>query len=213
MTSLTLYDYYRSSASYRVRIALNLKGVEVDQVTVNLVSGEQVSEDHLAINPQGLVPSLIVDHEVLTQSLAIIEYIDECYPNPPLLPQNPLMRARHRALALAIAADTHPVQNLRVLKFLETKFSASQQDKESWVQHFIFIGLEGFSNLLANLPPTAFASGERPGLVDCCLIPQLYNGRRWGVDLSSFSRLTEIESRCLALEAFSLASPEHQIGT
>lgn len=209
--TLTLYDYYRSSASYRVRIALNLKGLDYNQVTVDLAKGAQNEPQYKAINPQGFVPALKVSGNVISQSLAIIEYLDDAYPEPPLLPADPLEKAHQRALALALTADTHPIQNLHVVKYVETLMPDEERVRENWMIHFIQRGLKGFRDLLLRQPYAPFASGKSPGLIDCCLIPQLYNARRWGVDLADHERLVEIETNCLNLQAFQNAAPEMQV--
>lgn len=209
--TFTLFDYYRSSASYRVRIALNLKGLEFNQVNVDLLKDAHNEPDYKVINPQGLVPALEISGSVISQSLAIIEYLDETNPEPPLLPPDPLEKAQHRAMALALIADTHPVQNLRVVKYVETLMPHQEGVRDKWMVHFIQKGLEGFQGLLLRQPHAPFASGNNPGLVDCCLVPQLYNARRWGVDLAGYPHLIEIENNCLALPAFKNAAPEMQV--
>ena len=209
---MILYDYFRSSAAYRVRIALNLKGLRYEQVPVNLLENEQQSCMHKRRNPQGLVPALNHNGELLQQSLAICEYLDEVYPDSPrLLPDSPLERARVRALAQLIACDIHPVNNLRVMKYLENEFSADEAQKRQWYRHWIE---EGFKALEVHLLPTAnqwmFCQGDTPGLADLCLVPQCYNARRFDVDLSQFPTLLQIEANCEELQAFSMAHPEMQ---
>jgi maleylpyruvate isomerase len=207
MGELTLHGFFRSSASYRVRIVLNLKGLDFAQVTYQLRKGEQRAPDFLAINPQGLVPALDLGGQVLTQSLAICEYLDETYPQPPLLPPAPLARAQVRAACQVIACDVHPVQNLKILNRLRAG-GYSDEAVDGWARTTIE---EGFEALEALLPDAIgpFCFGKAPTLADVCLIPQLANARRFGVDLR-FARLLEIEAACLALNAFQRALPERQ---
>lgn len=208
--TLTLFDYYRSSASYRVRIALNLKELDFNQISINLTTDMQNEDAYKSRNPQGLVPALEISGTTLTQSLAIMEYLDEVYTNPPLLPKDPLLRAQHRAMALALIADTHPIQNLHVAKYVEALIPDKDRVRADWMAHFIKKGLDGFEGLLVRQPASPFASGTAPGLVDCCLVPQLYNARRWGIDISNYPLLAKIELNCLALSAFDAARPEEQ---
>ncbi|OWU75112.1 maleylacetoacetate isomerase [Marinibacterium profundimaris] len=205
---MTLYGYWRSTTSYRVRIALALKGIACKQLSVNLVTGEQVAEGYARLNPAAGVPALVLDDgQVLTQSMAILEWLDETYPSPPLLPSDPLDRARVRAAALGIATDVHPVNNLRVVGRLRS-MGHGQGEAVAWMNDWMTRGFTAFSQLIR--PDTPFCFGDRPGLADLCLIPQLYNAHRWGCDLAPFGRLTGIETRCLALEAFATARPEAQ---
>ena len=206
---MKLHGYFRSGASWRVRIALNLKGLTVTHVSHHLRRGEQRAPDYLALNPQGLVPALALDDgTVLTQSLAIIEWLDETYQEPALLPSDPLQRARVRAFALALAADTHPVQNLRVLNALRG-LGLPEDAVASWAAETNSTGLEACEALLANvLGPFCF--GATPTLADICLIPQLGNARRFGVDVARFPRLLESEAACSALPAFAEAVPSKQ---
>ncbi|UWQ11105.1 maleylacetoacetate isomerase [Aliiroseovarius crassostreae] len=205
---LKLYTYWRSTTSYRVRIALNLKGVPYESHPVNLVKGEQRSAEFQAMNPGKGVPVLeLEDGTVLTQSLAILDYLDHAYPDPALLPGNPIERARVMAAAHIIALDIHPVNNLRVVQHLD-KMGHSKADSVEWMVHWMTEGLTAFQ---ATLPTgTKFAFGNQPTLADICLVSQLYNGHRWGVDMAPFARLTEIEETCLALTAFAKARPEAQ---
>jgi maleylacetoacetate isomerase len=206
--SVVLHDYWRSSASYRVRIALNLKGIAYDRVPVDLVAGAQRSPEHLALNPQGLVPALEIDGHVLTQSLAIIEYLDETRPEPPLLPLHPISRGRVRALAQAIASEIHPISNLRVLKRVEAL--GGPEARTTWNRDTIASGLEAFEHLLDHPAFTGrFCHGDQPGMADCTLIPQLYNATRWGVDYSHLPRITAVAESCAALPAFAQAHPDH----
>ncbi|GKW50904.1 maleylacetoacetate isomerase [Halomonas sp. NCCP-2165] len=208
----TLYGYFRSSAAYRVRIALNLKGLAYDQAPVNLVKGEQRGEDFLARNPQGLVPALVTDDGArLTQSLAICEYLDERYPEPALLPADAAGRARVRALAQAVACEIHPLNNLRVLKYLTGELGVDEATKMTWYRHWIS---EGFAALEAQLSREAgsgdFCHGDTPGLADLCLVPQVFNAERFECDLTAYPRIRRIVANCRALDAFARAAPEAQ---
>ncbi|XKH59989.1 maleylacetoacetate isomerase [Halomonas sediminis] len=208
----TLHGYFRSSAAYRVRIALNLKGLEHDLVPVNLVKGENRGDAYRALNPQGLVPVLETEEGVpLTQSLAICEYLDERYPTPALLPDNLEERARVRALAQLVACEMHPLNNLRVLKYLVGKLDVSEQDKLSWYRHWV---IEGFDALESMLTPAAgtgdFCHGDTPTLADLCLVPQVFNAERFECDLAAYPTIQRITANCRALEAFRLAAPGEQ---
>src|SRR6202008_4608604 len=206
---MKLHGYFRSSASYRVRIALNLKGLTTEHLTHHLRKGEQCAPAYLAINPQGLVPTLQGDDgTVLTQSLAIIEWLDETHPTPPLLPKDPLRRARARAFALAIACDVHPVQNLKVLARLRQLGLPEEKGTEgaAWVTRE---GLAACEKLVAR-EPGPFCFGEVPTIADLCLVPQLANARRFGVDVSAFPRLLQAETAAKAMPAFADAAPDRQ---
>lgn len=210
---MKLHTYYRSSASYRVRIALNLKGLAAAYTSVHLSKngGEQFGAAFDALNPQHLLPVLEADGLVLPQSLAIIDYLDEVHPETPLLPADPAGRARVRALSQAIAADIHPLNNLRVLKYLGEEFKADQEQKNAWYRHWVGLGLDALERQLAASPATGlFCHGDTPGMADCCLVPQLYNARRFDCDLSRYPTLTAIDARCAALPAFRDARPELQ---
>ncbi len=211
---MKLYSYWRSSAAYRVRIALALKGLSADYVPVHLIrdGGEQNRAAYQAINPQRLLPALELDDgTVLTQSLAIIEYLDEIVPQPPLLPATALERARVRALAQVITSDIHPLTNLRVLKYINHAFPANDEARIEWIRHWINEGLTAFEKRLEKHPQTGrFCHGDTPTLADCCLVPQLYDARRFKLDLAPFPRLTQIETACLALPAFMAAHPDQQ---
>ena len=205
---MKLYAYWRSTTSYRVRMALNLKGVEYETVPVDLVAGEQRSEAYLALNPGGGVPSLVLeDGTVLTQSLAILDYLDHIAPDPALLPTDPLRRARVLAAAQTIALDIHPVNNLKVVNLLKSEFGASQEQSVDWMRHWMAEGFQAYQALLPDNVPFSF--GEAPLLCDLCLVAQLYNAHRWGVDLTPFARLLEIERHALAIPALDAARPEH----
>jgi|TARA_B100000378_G_scaffold106952_1_gene85446 maleylacetoacetate isomerase len=205
---MKLYTYWRSTTSYRVRIALNLKGVAWEAVPVNLVAGDQNAPDYVALNPGQGVPALLLDDgRVLTQSMAILDWLEEVKPDPALLPEDPVDRAHVRAAALGIACDVHPVNNLRVVGRLKA-IGHDQDEATEWMNHWMHAGFTAFQALIP--ADTLFSFGAAPGLADLCLVPQLYNARRWGLDLSPFARLTEIEARCLALPAFDAARPETQ---
>ena len=205
--TLVLHGYWRSTASWRVRIALGLKGLEWQGRAHDLRTGEQRSDDYLALNPQGFVPVLETGGEVLTQSLAIIEYLDEIQPTPPLLPADPLERARVRALAQVIACDTHPVQNLKVLK-MPKKRGLDQAMTDAWAAEVIEQGLAAFSTLVSRYSGP-YSCGDRVTLADVLLVPQLGNARRFGARFD-FGRIAEIEAACAELPAFRAARPENQ---
>ena len=210
----TLYTYYRSSAAYRVRIALNLKGMPYTAVPVHLVKdgGQHRSAAYRARNPQALVPAFeLEDGTVLTQSLAIMEYLDEVQPEPALLPADAIGRARVRALAQAIACDLHPVNNLRVLQYLSQQLGISAEQKDAWYRHWVATGLQGLEALLADHPSTGrFCHGDTPTLADCCLVPQLYNARRFQCPLDAYPTIQRIAAACETLPAFQQAVPEVQ---
>ena len=210
---MRLYDYFRSSAAYRVRIALNVKGVRPDERTyVHLRMGNQRAQDYLALNPQGLVPALALDDgHVLTQSLAIVEYLEETHPEPPLLPRDAVGRARVRSIALAIACEIHPLNNLRVLNYLIGTLGATREQKDGWYRYWIDVGFEALEKRLARDAATGtFCHGEQPTLADVCLVPQIANARRFDIDMSPYPTLTRIEGACLALPAFAHAAPARQ---
>jgi maleylacetoacetate isomerase len=208
-----LYTFFRSSASYRVRIALNLKGLPYEQTPIHLRrgGGEQLSAAYKAINPQALVPSLEDNGRILTQSLAIIEYLDEKYPSPPLLPKDPADKALVRSMALVIACEVHPIQNLRVLNYVKATYNQSDEQVNRWAQHWIDLGLGALQQMIVTQPKRGkFCFGDEPTLADICLVPQLGNARRYGCDLSKYPAILEIEKNCNALSAFANAAPEKQ---
>ena len=206
---MKLHGYFRSSASYRVRIALNLKGLSAEHLSHHLRKGEQRAPDYLAINPQGFVPTLQGDGgAILTQSLAIIEWLDETHPTPPLLPKDPMRRALVRAFAQVVACDIHPVQNLKVLARLR-ELGLPEEKVTEWAAWANREGLMACEKLIAN-EPGPFCFGEAPTIADLCLVPQLANARRFGVDVAAFPRLLKAESAAKALEAFADAAPERQ---
>jgi maleylacetoacetate isomerase len=209
---MKLYDYWRSSAAYRVRIALNLKRVAPERHFVHLRKGAQRDDDYLALNAQGLVPALVADEgTVLTQSLAIVEWLDETHPSPALLPADPAGRARVRALALAIACDIHPLNNLRVLNYLKGTLGVDDSQRDGWYRYWCDIGLEALETQLARESATGtFCHGYAPTLADVCLVPQLANARRYDVDLAPYPTLTRIEAACISLPAFADAAPARQ---
>ena len=202
-----LHDYYRSSAAYRVRIALNLKGVEYESRPVNLAEGAQRSEEYRAANPQGLVPMLEIDGHRLTQSMAIMGYLDQRYPVPPLMSAAAAVRAHVLAMALTVACDIHPLNNLRVLKYLTGELGADDAQKNAWYTHWI---VEGLTALEATAKPKAgaFLYGDSPTIADLCLIPQLYNARRFNVPLDDFPTLLRVDGNAAKIEAFAAAHPD-----
>jgi maleylpyruvate isomerase len=210
---MKLYTFFRSSASYRVRIALNLKGLTYEQIPIHLrrAGGEQFAVSYKAINPQGLVPTLDDGGQILTQSLAIIEYLEERYPKPPLLPTDSADRARVRSMALIIACEIHPIQNLRVLVHLKNNLRQSEDDLNRWARHWIDLGLSALEQMTTSTPKRGkFCFGDTPTLADICVVPQLANARRFGCDLSAYPTLLQVETACNALPAFANAAPEKQ---
>ena len=210
-SALKLYGYYRSSASYRVRIALNLKGLDYEAVPVHLRRGAQHEPEYRRLNPQARVPVLAAGEAVLTQSLAIVEYLEETVPEPALLPPDPLGRARVRALAAVIASDIQPLQNMTVLNYLTAELGHDEAAVRRWCRHWIERGLGDFEALLVREAATgAYCHGEVPGLADLALVPQVYNARRFDCDLTACPTLVRIDAACLALPAFEAAAPENQ---
>ena len=208
MADITLYDYWRSSASYRVRIALNLKGLAYDQVVVNLLAGEHRADAHRARSPIGYVPALEIDGQMMTQSMAILEYLEASYPDPALLPADPAEAARLRAIAYAIAMDIHPICNLNVTNHHAAAFDGDDSAKDAWMVHFMTRGLAAVEVMSGHPGTGPFLHGEAPGMADCVLVPQLYNARRRNMDLADMPRLAAIEEACLAHPAFAAAVPE-----
>jgi len=210
---LALYTYFRSSAAFRVRIALNLKGLHAEHRFVHLLKdgGQQHSADYRMVNPQQLIPALVHNGQTITQSLAIIEYLDEIAPEPPLLPRDPLGRARVRAMADAVACDIHPLSNLRVLQYLKRELGAGDEARVAWQRHWIGAGLDALEKLLAFSTDTgAFCYSNAPTMADVFLIPQLFNARRVELNLSPYPTLTRIESVALRFPAFESALPQNQ---
>lgn len=211
--NLRLYSYWRSSAAYRVRIGLNLKGLDYEIVPVHLVhdGGQQHAPEYRELNPQELVPTLLHGQRRLTQSLSILEYLDEVWPQRPLLPATARERQRARALALLVACDIHPLNNLRVLQYFDRQWHVPQPEREDWVRHWIEAGFRVLQEQLHDHPSTGtFCDGDTPGFSDCSLIPQIYNARRCGIDMAAYPALTRIEAACLALPEFDAARPENQ---
>ena len=208
---MILYGYFRSSAAFRIRIALNLKGLEFDTVLVNLSEGEHLSDEYRRINPQGRVPALVDDGVTLLQSPAIMEYLEESYPDPALLPDGAKPRARVRSIANIISCDIHPLNNLAVLNYLAGALNANEKLKSAWYQHWVAEGFNAVEKLLSDSSNTGdFCDGDRPGLADICLVPQVFNAQRFDCDLSLFPTIERIFNTCMALEAFDAAQPSKQ---
>jgi len=207
---MKLYNYFRSSAAYRVRIALNLKGLAFEYIPVHLTKGEQRSESYVALNPQALVPTLVDDAITLPQSLAIVEYLDERFPQPPLLPATPAERARVRAIALAIACDIHPLNNLRVLHYLTRTLAVSEDAKNAWYRHWIDVGFAAIEPQLAGRASGRYALGDAPTLADICIVPQVANASRLKVPMDPYPRIRAVNEACLAHSAFDRARPQVQ---
>ena len=210
---MILYGYPLSSASYRVRIALALKGLDVTTVNKELRRGEHRQTDFLQINSQGFVPALSLDDgQVLTQSMAIIEYLEEIHPQPPLLPEAPAARARVRALCQLIACDVHPLNNLRVLKYLEGPLALEQSTRDAWYHHWVRAGFEALELSLARDSDAGrFCYGDSPSMADVCLVPQVFNARRYALDLTPYPRIVAIDAACRAIPAFQVAAPERKL--
>ena len=208
---MKLYTFFRSSAAYRLRIALNLKQLSCETTPINLRDGEQFSDSYRAVNPQARVPSLDVDGDLLIQSMAIMEYLEETHPEPPLLPSDPVGRARVRGLADLIACDIHPLNNLSVLVLLENQFKLSKDDVARWYCHWIEAGFAALEPLLAGASETGgFCHGDSPGLADICLVPQVFNARRFDCPLDAYPTLMGIFESCMKLPAFDAAQPSKQ---
>jgi len=204
---LRLHSYWRSSASYRVRIALGLKGLTFEHLTVNLLKNEQSQREFTALNPEGLVPLLEHDGLRLSQSTAIIEYLEEAFPSPALMPADLQGRARVRAICQMIACDIHPLDNLRVLKYLTGELGLSSEQKDTWYAHWVIVGLTAVEKRLAESATGQFCHGDLPGMADCFLVPQVANANRMKVDIAHLKRVVEINARCMALPAFQQAQP------
>ncbi|QFY78526.1 maleylacetoacetate isomerase [Alcaligenes faecalis] len=211
---MILYSYFRSSAAYRVRIGLNLKGLDYQIKPVHLLKdgGQQHQPDYVQINPVQLLPALDDDGLIITQSLAILEYLDERYPELPLLPKASAERAWARSMAQTVACDIHPLNNLRVLQYLKNELHAEEDARNQWYRHWVSVGLEGLEALVQRhgKKDHAFIFGDTPGLAEICLIPQMFNARRFDMDLSVFPRLLAVEEKCLELSAFQEAAPDRQ---
>ncbi len=209
---MKLHGYFRSSAAFRVRIALNLKGIVYEQASIHLRRNEQRRPDYLSLQPQGLVPALEDEGEVFIQSLAIVEYLDETVPEPPLLPGHPAERARVRALAQAVACDIHPIDNLRVLRYLSSPLGHDEKTIETWFNHWIKLGFEAIEGLLAGDEQTGrFCHGDTPTIADVCLVPQVFNARRYpSFDLAPYPTIMRVFENCMKLDAFEKARPEKQ---
>jgi maleylacetoacetate isomerase len=210
---LRLFSYWRSSAAYRVRIGLNLKGLPYEISPVHLVrdGGEQHGQAFREANPQALVPVLQHGQRMLRQSMSILEYLDELWPEPALLPATSRDRQRVRALAQVVACDIHPLNNLRVLQYLENEWGVPQPEREGWATHWMASGFEACEALLRDHPSTGeYCDGDIPTLADCCLVPQVYNARRFGLDMAPYPTIVRVEQACLALPAFDAARPENQ---
>lgn len=211
--AIKLYSYWRSSACYRVRIALNIKGLEYQQVHVHLLrdGGEQHSPRFKGVNPQELIPVLLHGDRVLRQSLAIIDYLDESFDDNPLMPATARDRQRARSIAQMMACEVHPLGNLRVQQYLEKNFGATQLQRDDWNRHWIRSGFAALEQVLQGNPSTGmFCEGDGPTMADCCLVPQAYNAQRFGIDLAEFPTIARINATCLELPAFDAARPEKQ---
>ena len=209
---MKLIGYFRSSAAFRVRIALNLKGIKVEHASRHLRKGEQSAPDYVAINPQKLVPALVLDNGVvLTQSLAIMEYLEETHPEPALLPRDPVGRARVRALSLIVSADIHPIQNLRVMGYLREKFGQTEESAFAWSRHWIETGFDAYEATLSSDPGTGtFSHGDSPTMADMCLVPQVFNAARFKVDMKRYPTIQRIYDACMKHPAFDAAQPSKQ---
>ncbi|WP_454724022.1 MULTISPECIES: maleylacetoacetate isomerase [Cupriavidus] len=210
---MKLYSYFRSSASYRVRIALNLKGLPYDYAPVHLLrdGGQQLLPAYRALNPDALVPTLVDDDHVLMQSVAMVEYLDETHPEPPLLPGSALDRAYIRAVALEVACEIHPLNNLRVLKYLKHTLGVTEEAKDAWYRHWVELGFEAVNaNLARSGKAGRFCFGDTPTLADICLVPQVFNAQRFNIDVSRYAAIAKVFEACMALPAFQQAEPKAQ---
>jgi maleylpyruvate isomerase len=209
--SIKLYNYFRSSASFRVRIALEIKGLPYDYAPVHLLKGEQLAPDFVKLNPDALVPVLCDGNDVLNQSLAIVEYLEETHPEPTLLPGSPSNRAHIRAIALAIACEIHPLNNPRVLKYLKNTFNVEEEARNDWYRHWVKLGFAALETRLSQSPLTgAYCVGDTPTLADLCLVPQVFNGKRFDVAVEDYPTLARIFAHCMEQEAFQRAAPAAQ---
>ncbi|MCP3020738.1 maleylacetoacetate isomerase [Cupriavidus basilensis] len=210
---LKLYSYFRSSASYRVRIALQLKGLPYEYLPVHLLrdGGQQLQPAYRALNPDALVPTLLDDDHVLIQSVAMVEYLDETHPEPPLLPGSALDRAYIRALALEVACEIHPLNNLRVLKYLKHTLGVAEEAKDAWYRHWVELGFESVNtNLVRSGKAGRFCFGDTPTLADICLVPQVFNAQRFNIDVARYPAIAKVFDACMALPAFQQAEPKAQ---
>ena len=207
---MKLYTYFRSSAAFRVRIALNLKGLAYEPTFVHLAKGEHRQPEYTAVNPQALLPTLVVDHHALAQSLAIIEYLEETHPQPPLLPNDAFGRARVRSLALIVACEIHPLNNPRVLKYVKNNLGHSQDEINAWYRHWIADGLAKLEAELREPGTGRHCHGDAPGMADCCLVPQIFNAQRFECDLKPYATVMRVFDACMQLDAFDRAQPGKQ---
>lgn len=207
---MKLYTYFRSSAAFRVRIALNLKGLDYQPTFVHLAKGEHRKLEYAAVNPQALVPTLEEDGRLLTQSLAILEYLEETHPQPPLLPQDPFARARVRSLALLIACEIHPLNNLRTLRHLKNSLGQSEEQVNGWYRHWVADGLAKLEAELQNPGTGHFCHGQAPTIADCCLVPQIFNAKRYQCELGPYPAVMRVFAACMQLDAFVRAQPDQQ---
>ena len=207
---MKLYTYFRSSAAFRVRIALHLKGLAYEPAFVHLAKEEHRKAEYVAVNPQGLVPALLVDGQVLAQSLAIIEYLEETHPRPPLLPADALGRARARNLALIVACEIHPLNNPRVLKYVKNTLGQGEEQVNAWYRHWIADGLAKLEAQLQRPGTGRYSHGDAPGIADCCLVPQIFNARRYQCDLAPYPAVMRVFDACMQLDAFDRAQPGKQ---
>lgn len=205
---MKLYSYFRSSAAYRVRIALNLKAIDYDLAIVNLLKSQQLDEGYLAVNPQGLLPALETEEGYLAQSLAILEWLDETYPQSPIITGSAWQKAKIRNISYAIACDIHPVNNLRVLKYLSNELNVDDEAKNKWYRHWIEIGFEKIELMLSD--SSDYCVGDQPTLADICLVPQVFNAIRFKVDMAAYPKIAAIYERCNKLAAFDDAAPQNQ---